>query len=236
MFCIGICDDDSIILRELQQMIARIRDEWKYQWKVCTFETVEAILEQAEELNVAFLDIEMPKMDGIELGKKITERNPGCKIIMATAMVERFKDAFRIQALRFVTKPFEKREVEEALRAAMESSYVSRFIELYYQRNKYKVRQEDIRYVEAYNGYTEFAIGGQRFRKESSLTELEEMLDEKLFVRIERRYIVNLRWIGMCKGDSIQIEDKKFVISRRRRKEFEQRYIEYDLKYRGKIQ
>lgn len=235
MFYIGVCDDEPLILLELQKIITDICSDSGYECEVRVFETGEAILNQIEELNLAFLDIEMPGLDGIELGRRISQRNPKCKIIMATGKVERFKEAFHIKALRFVTKPFDRWEVEEALTAAMERHYVSCPIELFYQRNKYEVPQEEIQYIQTYGSSAEFLVGERWLRKEISLSDLEKVLDERLFVRLSRQYIVNLRWIHSYEGNSVYIADKRFTISRRKHKEFEQKYIEYDLKYRGEF-
>ena len=58
------------------------------------------------------------------------------------------------------------------------------------------------------------------------------MLDERLFVRISRDIIVNLCWIQEYEKEQIKLGAESFDISRRRKKEFERKYIEFDLKYR----
>lgn len=232
MLRIAICDDEKIIIDELYEMITEILQNNKYDNQITIFQNGEGILEKAEELDVVFMDIEMPDKDGLQLGQEIKKRNPNCKIIMATGMVERFKEAFHIRAHRFVTKPFDKEEVEEALISAIGEDDRNNYIEAYYQRNQYNILQEEIQYLEAYSGYTEFETAGRRFRKEISLVELENMLSDILFVRVDRKYIVNLRYVQSYMNDKFVIGEKTFSISRRNRKEFERKYIEFDLKYR----
>ena len=70
-------------------------------------------------------------------------------------------------------------------------------------------------------------------RKDCSLSELEQELSKELFFRVSRQYIVNLGKITEYAKGSILIQGKKIVISRRKKKEFEQAYLEYDLRYRG---
>lgn len=232
MLKIAICDDEKIILDELYELVTEILQNNKYDNQITVFQNGEGILEDTDEYDIVFMDIEMPKMDGLQLGQKIKECNPKCKIVMATGMVERFKDAFHIKAHRFVTKPFDKSEIEEALMSAISEGNSHNYLEVYYQRNKYNVLQKDIQYVEAYSGYTEFEIAGKRFRKEISLMELEKNLSDILFVRIDRKYIVNMQYIKSYMDDRFMIGEKQFSISRRNRKEFERRYIEFDLKHR----
>lgn len=232
MLKIAICDDEKIIIDELSELISKILKKNGYTGHLTVFQNGEGILERAQEFHVIFMDIEMQENDGLQLAKEIKEMNMTCRVIMATGMVERFKEAFHIHAHRFVTKPFDIQEVEEALITAIEECNIESSIEVYYQRNQYNILQQNIQYVEAYNGYTEFESDGKRFRKEISLLEVENILSEILFVRIDRKYIVNLRYVKDYENDKFMIGEKKFSISRRNRKEFERKYIEFDLMHR----
>lgn len=229
---IGLCDDQMAVAMRLKKIISDILQEEGENWEICLFDSGEKLLETAELINVVFLDIEMPGLDGIETGKELKRRNPDCKIIMATGKVERFKEAFHIQAMRFITKPFDKREIEEALKAVEKSHVGNAKIELYYLRNSYQIEQDKIQYIKAYNGYTEYRVENQVFRKDISLNEVEKMLDKRLFVRIHRQYIINMRWIQSYSNGKVEIGDIEIDVSRRKRKDFEQKYIEYDLNYR----
>lgn len=229
---IGICDDQPEVLRELQKILCEICMEKEIEKEIRAFTDGNEMLEHIEEIQVAFLDIEMPQMDGIELGKKIKERNPKCKVIMATGMVERFKEAFHIQALRFVTKPFAKGEIKEALEVAMEGLFFTKNVEGYAERNRFEIPEEEIEFIRAYNGYSELYVGEKSFRRECSLLELEEILNDHLFARINRDIILNLSFVEHYNEERAVVGKKEFRISRRRKKEFERKYMEFDLKYR----
>ena len=229
---IGLCDDQPAVLQELHRILCEVCKEREFAVEVSAFTDGNELLKQIDDIDVAFLDIEMPGMDGIELGKRINATNPNCKVMMATGKVDRFKEAFHIHALRFVTKPFEKTEVEESLLAALESLSFGKFIEVFANRNRYEIPQDEIMYIKAFNGYSEIYTDEMRFRRECSLLELEPMLDERIFVRINRDIIVNLCWIQEYEKEQIKLGAESFDISRRRKKEFERKYIEFDLKYR----
>ena len=64
------------------------------------------------------------------------------------------------------------------------------------------------------------------------MKELENQLDKRLFFRIHRKYIVNMAQIRQYRDGKVQMRDADFPVSRRRKKEFEQAYMEFDLKYR----
>ncbi len=232
MLKIAICDDERVIIDELYKMLNGLLQSSQYANEIMIFPNGEGVLEEAEKLNIVFMDIDMPEKDGLQLSQELKAKNPKCMIIMATGMVERYKEAFYIKAHRFVTKPFDKEEVEEALFTAIEEENNRNFIEVYYQRNQYNILQEEIQYLEAYSGYTELEIAGKRFRKDNSLLEIENILSDILFVRVDRKYIVNLRYVQTYSNDKFIIGDKRFSISRRNRKKFEHKYVEFDLKHR----
>ena len=237
MLRVGICDDEPLIIEALQRTILEIADTNGWEISISCFESGRALLEAVDTLEAVFLDIDMPELDGIETGKRIGEMNQECKIIMATSRADKFKDAFRIQAFRFVTKPFDENEIEEALQAIFHTQIGMETIELYEKRNSYQIPQRDISYIAAYDGYSEFVVSGKDtdriLRKDCALSELEQELSKELFFRVSRQYIVNLGKITEYAKGSILIQGKKMLISRRRKKEFEQAYLEYDLRYRG---
>ena len=237
MLKVGICDDEPLIIEVMRRIILEIADKNAWEINIRCFESGKELLEAVDTLEAVFLDIDMPELDGIETGKRIGERNQECKIIMATGRADKFKDAFRIQAFRFVTKPFDEGEIEEALQAIFHTQIGMEMIELYEKRNSYQIPQRDISYITAYDGYSEFFVSGRDtdriLRKDCSLSELEQELSKELFFRVSRQYIVNLSEIKEYKRGGILMKDKKIVISRRKKKEFEQAYLEYDLSVRG---
>lgn len=229
---IGICDDKQEAVLTLQNYIEDDIQRRKKDWEIRSFSSGGELLQKIEELSIVFLDIEMPNLDGIETGREILKRNPDCKIIMATGIQERFKEAFQIRAVRFVTKPFVKEEVEEALNAALSRVWEQETIELSMKRISYQILQKEIAYVRAFNGYTEYAVDGQWMRKEITLDEAEKLLDDRVFARVSRQFLVNLAYVRNYKNGSFLLGDKLFQVARRIKKDFEQKYMEFDLRYR----
>lgn len=232
---IGICDDEEMILKTLYGLVEQAVRKTGLEFEILVFSSGKDLLQQAEELEIAFLDIEMPEVDGIETGRMLRQRNSECAIIMATGVEERYKEAFHIRALRFVTKPFDSSEIEEAIEACLERRIGLKTVEAYRNRKLYQVRQREIAYVNSYGSYVELMVRGKRFRKEASMEEMEKLLEPRLFSRADRKYLVNLGHVDDYKNGIVTIGEEKIKASRRRKKEFERAYIEFDLEYRGKL-
>ena len=237
MLRVGICDDEELIIDALDSIIQEIVSKNGWKIAISHYQSGRELLKDVFDLDAVFLDIDMPELDGIETGRKVCEMNSECKIIMATGRTDRFKEAFHIKAFRFVTKPFDCDEIEEALQTVMKGQIGLETIELFENRVPYLICQRDIFYISAYDGYSEFIVSGRNktrlLRKECSLSEVEQELSGELFFRVSRQYIVNLGKIAKYEKGSILIQDKRILVSRRKKKEFEQAYLEYDLKYRG---
>lgn len=229
MIKIGVCDDETTITKMLGELIKECLSEMETPGEIKLFDSGEKVLEEIENIDILFLDIEMPTMDGIQVGKRIRERRLNCKIIMAAGKTERVKEVFKFNAFDFITKPFEIEEVRMVLERGIEGRLNMKKLEVFKERNRYMIYMKDIQYIKAEDSYVEFILKNGTFRKDISLTELEKMLDERFFFRINRQYIIDLRWVKKYKNGIIFMEDKNFRVSRRKKKEFERRYIEYDV-------
>ena len=227
---IGICDDQEIAANLLKDHVVSILKEMGVVgWRVETYHSPITLLKHIESMDILFLDIEMPDMDGIEAGGKIQETNPDCKIIMSTSRTDRYKDAFKINASRFVTKPFVRDEIKEALSSCLKMTLGENTIDVFQNRISHKVKEKSITYIRAFNGYVEVFTANQVFRKDVSLDELEKELDEKIFFRIHRQYLINMQHISSYDNKAVEIGDMSIPISRRRYSDFVKAFMDLDL-------
>lgn len=106
-------DDESIILKMLENEIRTVAPEAE----ITSFtEPDEALRFVAEtEIDVAFLDIRLGTMDGVELAKEIKEQQPYVNIVFCTGYSEYMPDAFQIRASDYLMKPVTEEKIRHAL-------------------------------------------------------------------------------------------------------------------------
>lgn len=232
---IGLCDDNIIAIEELKILIKEYLKEKKIEAVFFSFSDAKKVLSNKDELDILFLDIDMPEKDGIQLGVELRKRGSQCRIIVASGREDRFKETYLFSPFRFASKPFQKKEIEEYLDDVWKTFLGKNKVLFYFSRIPYYIEEIHIEYIRAYNGYTEAKIKGksQLMRKETSLGKLQKELDVRLFYRVNREYLVIFFYIEDYKLETVFISGLEIKISRRNRTEFEKRLQAFDLKYRG---
>jgi two-component system LytT family response regulator len=158
--------------------------------------------------DLLFLDIQMPKLDGFEVLDLIGRDAAG--VIFTTAYDEYALRAFEVHAVDYLLKPFGPERFAESLQLArsrisqrqpiparelLETHREGSAIDRLLIRDRSQVHVipiEQIDYVEAQDDYVSIRAAGRSYLKEQTLGELETQLTSKGFLRIHRRYILNV--------------------------------------------
>lgn len=160
-----------------------------------------------ENIDVAFLDIEMPGASGLECGKIIADINPKTIIIFATAHNEYMPEAFEVYAFDYIIKPFKVDRIKKTLEKIKETSIAkkSKNIEKpVFQQNgidKLVVKnKEGINFIDTKNivliqredRSTVIYTMDNRYVTSEGLGDLEKRLERTTFFRSHKSYIVNI--------------------------------------------
>lgn len=227
---VAICDDEAWVHDEVIGHLKRYSQENHCQIQTKSYLSSSELLSSLDEMDILFLDIEMPGMDGIETGRRLKTNPQKTKIIMLTGNPERFKEAFQIGAYRFVTKPIDTHEFFAALGDAVSSIKRSTEIQAVYEGEDIVVSASDVSFIRSYGGFMRLYSNGKKFERWGSLYEQAEKLKDDGFFMCHKSYVVNLKYV-------IDIKDVKTIlstgdvipVSRRRKKQFIQEWIKYDL-------
>lgn len=180
---------------------------------------LEAIKTHAPDL--LFLDIEMPEMNGFQLLEKLN--HVSFQVIFVTAYDQFAVKAFKFSALDYLLKPIDAHELKAAVTKAVmnpridkqqlqflqkEMNPVGRSlpqkIALPYQNGVVFTNLENILYCEARDNYTMFYLtDGKQHLAAKTLRSVQELLEDRNFLRVHRQYLVNLDHIHKyVKGDN----------------------------------
>ena len=203
-----IADDEDHICRELQYIIEK--DGRLDVLSVCN--TGREALEDICRLQpaIAFLDIDMPGMNGIELGNCLRQVKKPPYLVYVTAYGQYAVHAFKVGARGYVLKPFLERDISDQIDAALESLQekqgiqqkdgVEKFVASN-RINKIAVEldgkyglldQQEILMAYAQKRLVYLRAHEQTYTTKYSLSELEGKLNRDLFLRCHRNYIINL--------------------------------------------
>ncbi len=111
MYIIGVDDRSSIVVM-LEKMLQKIDPDGEHRFYTDPLKVIE---ELDKPIEIAFLDVEMPEMNGIELANRIIGTYPLCNIIFLTGHSEYMPAAFDIHASGYVMKPFSQKKIEDAI-------------------------------------------------------------------------------------------------------------------------
>ncbi len=165
---------------------------------------------KALQPNLVFLDIEMPVMNGFQLLEKLGEIS--FSLVFVTAYDQFAVKAFRFSALDYLLKPIDGKDLQVAVQKAMHRNWPVQQqltmlkdqvqgsqknhpgkIALPYQNGVSFVEVENIIYCESENNYTRFyTADGQQYLVSKNLGDIQEVLEERNFLRVHRQYLVNL--------------------------------------------
>lgn len=109
-----VVDDEEMVLEETKETVGM---ELPGMTIIGTSSALEAVnIAGKWQIEIAFLDIEMPDMDGLELAEKLKAKNPDMNIIFVTAYAEYALEAFNQYASGYLLKPLQRKDVERAVR------------------------------------------------------------------------------------------------------------------------
>lgn len=190
-------------------------------------EAVKSIIDG--NIDIVYLDIEMPQINGIEFAKIIP---PSCRIIFTTAYDRYAVQGFRVNAVDYLLKPVSYEEFLEATNRAVKviqavaasQNPVPRreFILVKSEYRLIQVRISDILYIEGLKDYIKIFVTGQSkaILTLMSMKAIEQTLPDGMFMRVHRSYIVNTSRISIIERNHIIIADHPIPVSESYRQTF----------------
>lgn len=173
------------------------------------------------QVDLIFLDIKMPDISGLDLNRAMRKKP---KIIFTTAFSEYAVDAFELDAIDYLLKPFDfarfLKSVDKAFSQLVSQSNkpISAPIEKDFMmvkdgRDLVKVDLNQVRYIKGQKDYVMFVLDEKKVMTLMNMRDLEKELPTQLFTRIHQSYIINVRHVESISNDKVAIGNEFIPIS-----------------------
>lgn len=236
-----ICDDNRDIVVQEEFVVEEAMSAIKKNGDIRTFTSAKACLEAVEEnpkvYDIVFLDIEMPYISGLELGRKLKEINSRIQIIFVTSFEKYSLTAYEIHPFHYIVKPLRAGKIKEILLSIVQYEKNegvgsdSPKIRVETNRDVLLIPINTIYYIEKEKNICNIITDTKEYQIYVSLKELEEQigkLNAEEMYRCHQSFIVNLKYVQRYEGSGFVLENGNNIpVSRGKRAEAKRRF--YDM-------
>lgn len=225
-----IVDDEPLAQRVLEKYILELSNLELVQKCNDAIEAMEVL--QEKEVDLIFLDINMPRLSGINFLKSY--KNPPM-VIITTAYTEYALESYELNVLDYLKKPFSFERFLQAVQKAEEKvkGSVTEITEISQEERDYifvkankktiNINLDSILYVEALGDYVKIFTEEGHIVTYQSLKGIERLLPSLKFYRIHKSYIVSLSKIKSIEGNMVHMDKGTLPIGNNYKQGFFQR-------------
>lgn len=234
---IAICEDDLAQRQYLEALVSQWSQRGKIGCRVDCYQSAEQLYFSFDEkfpYDLYILDIQMGKMNGMELARKIRERDETASILFLTGLREYAIEGYEVGAVRYLVKPLKEDELLQILQDIYDRKKEEQQ-ETYFILEKHdeivKIPYRDIWYLEAQGHYVELVYQEKRIRWKEVFGRLQQEFEKNGFVMTRRGVLVNMARIARVGKTACVLDNGETVlISRSQYKKVNEAFISY---YRG---
>lgn len=221
---IAICDDEKKLRKSLRHFIEIHLDLKGLSYEIVEFDSGNALFDKckSEEIDILFLDIEMPGIGGIDTAKALRSIGKKMLIIFITAYPDYVFQGYEVHAFHYILKPYQETKLKEILNNAIEELNCSK--DFYYRIEQksgiLRINLSQICYFQS-DRRTVYAAdsSGQKIAFYKKLDDVESEMPN-FFQRVHNRYLVNLNYISKIESGCCICNQVKIPVSRTYRQAF----------------
>lgn len=216
-----VVDDDSISRELICECINETED--LILSGVCMSAIEAANFLSNNEVDLIFLDVEMPKMSGLDLLKSLYNRP---QVILVTAKEKYAVEAFEYEVTDYIVKPVNHSRFIKAVQKVRGKNTPSKIesvnggnIFIKVDSELINISTSEILWIEALGDYVNFITPEKKYVVLSTLKNIELKLPQNEFIRVHRSYLVRIDRIKKIAEDIILVENKMIPVSKSFKKE-----------------
>ena len=220
---IAVVEDEDMAADLLISYIQRYSQLSGEKFNVSRFTNAADFLENYRAIYaVVFMDIQMPKMNGMDGAMELRKLDKTVSIIFITNLVQYSQKGYEVDAVSFLVKPVSYFDFSLKFRKAL-NIYVmneERSITIKYRGGLCRISTDKLMYVEIIAHRLYYHLIDDDIDITGVLSEVEKELSEYGFLRCNSCYLVNPKFVVAVKGNEVQVGNRPLQISRPRRAAF----------------
>ena len=230
---IALCDDDARALPVIAGAAESAFNAQGIQTEIYRFSSGADLLQAMERthFNLLLLDIEMPGMDGIAVGKKLRAMEDDTKIVYVSEAETRVFESFQVQPLGFVRKSNFLNDITAVVELYLKASRnedSGKYLELNVRSGMVSIKSSTILYIEGSRNYQLLYVEDKPEPIEVKMTmeKLEQMTEPYGFIRVHKGFLVNYLFIHRVTATEITLTNNAVIpIGRSKAGEVKAKYL-----------
>lgn len=225
-----ICDDDALIVEQLRKYIKDFFENIHVKCpELSCFSDGESLLADKGEKDILFLDIEMPGMNGIYVGKELKKKNENIIIFIVTSYSEYLDDAMRFRVFRYLSKPLDKQRFFRNMKDAVDLyNTMTIKIPIETKQGVYTLLASSIIAVEAQGRKVTVHTTAYDFKSTHNMQYWLELLPKNRFFQTHRSFIINFEHVTDFDHNLVHMADNQSAyLTKRKYSSFKEAYLLY---------
>lgn len=209
MLKVVICDDEENILNEVSCIVDRKLTEKQLSYNMQAINDARILLDEFKEntIDVLLLDIDMPYYSGMDIASYISDNNLSTILIFVTSHDELVYKTFAYKPFGFLRKTHLAEEIDVLIdRLLKELEFRKQELIITKAGEIIKVPLNDISYIESEGNYLNIRVGEEIIRHRETMTNMENELKGKDFIRCHKGYLVNVNHIEKMKMSELVVK------------------------------
>ena len=233
MIKIAICDDEEYSIKHEAYMITSVMKKLNEDCIIDEYINPLDLINTEKNYDMIFLDVEINEFNGINIANKVRNLNKNCFIFFVTNHEKYLDNALNERAFRFWTKPLDMHRLLYGIKSALyEIEIQCKKIQIHIGNNLENINIHNVIYIYVNNKKTHIITKYGEFISTDSFKKIFEQVKEiDFFCETARGYIVNFNFIKRYTKNNVSIlvrdDEHKVDISRRKYKEFYNKFINY---------
>ena len=230
---IALCDDDIAAIPVITGAARSAFEAKGFRVEIDTFTRGSELLSALDKksYDLILLDIDMPELDGIEVGKRVKSFDHAIPVVFVSECESRVFESFSVQPLGFVRKSNFLNDIAavvDMFQKYRQMTQSAEHVEFETRTSLISLRLAQIRYIEGSRNYQMIFLMDQKEPVEVKMTmeKLEEKMGPLGFLRIHKGYLVNYRFIRRIESNLVILkDDTELPIGRSKAQEVRAQYL-----------